>query len=128
MRVNRGMSWIAISKATGIERHECARLARLEQARLDGQMAEDRGLYTHRSLSVYAEVLEHYRVRMKERGAKGDEGKIVIAAQQRIDELLGLGAPKAGMPGGGQSTTLIALLGDEGVAKLVKRLAERPAS
>jgi hypothetical protein len=81
------------SQGISIDRHSVSHYVKLEAKARADETRDDHDLIVQRSIANYENVLERYRARMDEPGAKGDEGRYIIMAQERLDSLYGLDAP-----------------------------------
>ena len=87
-----GRSYTSIGEEIGMDREVVASYVRLEADRRAAEREKERHAEIDRSVAIYSEVGRHYRERMRQPGARGDEGRYVIQARERVDRLLGLEA------------------------------------
>ena len=88
-----GRSYRSIGEELRIDREVASAYVRLEADRRAAQREHERNAEIERSVSLYNDIAREYRNRMDRPGARGDEGRYVIQARERVDKLLGLEAP-----------------------------------
>jgi hypothetical protein len=93
LRVTKRWSLSNIGNELGITRNTAASYLHLEWER--NRLASETDIAMERTFSIqfYEYVREKYMARMDQPGAKGDEGRYAMQAQERIDKLKGLDAP-----------------------------------
>jgi len=101
-----GRSYTSIAGELGIERQTVSAYVRMESDRRAAERAENRNVEIDRSVAIYNDVGRHYSEKMRAPGARGDEGRYVMEARDKIDGLLALKTPPAE-----ESTSATALVG-----------------
>lgn len=84
------MSYGAIAKAVGIDRHTVGQYVALEGARRRQEMSEARQGMIARNLDTIDRVETYYLDRMESADRKGDEGRYVLEAAKQRTALMGL--------------------------------------
>ena len=88
-----GRTKASIAQELAIDKDVVALYVQLEADRRAVEREKERNAEIDRSVAIYNDVGRYYRDKMDRPGARGDEGRYVLAARERVDKLLGLEAP-----------------------------------
>lgn len=129
--VVRRKSKSAIARELHLDRDTVAKYIDAEAERRRPEFEAARATEIQKSIEIYESVANKYLDRMEEPTAKGDEGRYVIQARERIDALLGLDEPKKikdETPGAGATRAILVGLGPAERTALMRQVIERRAS